>query len=93
MNRYWLFAFYDYEAIGGLDDLQYTFNYVKDAKKYAKEHSKLMKDSCHILDSTTWKIIWRADGYYVIDDNDNHEFMWEKIDGGKSRSVGEPDDE
>ena len=63
MHRYWLFATYDYEAGGGLQDLRGTYKSVQKAK--AVVSNKYLYDSYdyyEIVDSKTWKIIWNKRG-------------------------------
>ena len=69
MNRYWLFQMQDYEAYGGLCDLQYTFRSAKKAMEYVDSKNSIKYDESYIVDSKTWTIIWQKE----------YDMSWEKL--------------
>jgi hypothetical protein len=85
----------DYEASGGLQDLEYTFPTIEEAKDYvedANENRRFIGDHSEILDSSTWKIVCYANHGYP---DRGKSIKWETPTGtyAASFSVGTPKQE
>lgn len=83
MNRYWLFQECEWEALGGLEDLKGTFKSIKKTKAYADDDD--YGDVSYIIDSKTWKMLWRKyHGYAHKIDTE-----WKEVKEN-SYDIGEP---
>jgi hypothetical protein len=55
MKRFWLFAWSDYEAFGGMNDCKGSFDTLSQAQDFYKH---LDLDRCHVYDSVKNTIVF-----------------------------------